>query len=190
MKKNIFVFVMSLLIGQMAHYAQATTITISEDLDGDMISRGGAPWTASCSEPGDGPCMLGLEGATIASMSDTSATAYDKPGNPRSELSLLNSLLGLSGADAIESATSIAGSGNSFAADYQYFGIKQSTYIMFFENVSGAELDILFLNEFSHVTGFGEQLNSVSEVPVPAAAWLFGSALFGLSALGRRKRQR
>ena len=31
------------------------------------------------------------------------------------------------------------------------------------------------------------QVPNVSTVPVPAAAWLFGSALFGLIALGRRK---
>ena len=124
--------------------------------------------------------MMGLEGPATALMSDSTATAYDKQGNPRSELSYLNSLLGLSGTGEITGTTDIAGSGESFETSFQYFAIKQSTYIMYFENLTGEPLDVMFDNEFSHVTGFGQQLTPPSEVPLPAAVWLFGSALLGL----------
>lgn len=179
---------MGLALGLVAQSTLANSITIALELDGDTITKGGAPWTASCVETGAGPCMEGFVGADPLSMSTATATAYDKPGNPLAELNLLNTLLGLSGTSAITGTADIAGAGNSFEASYQYFGIKQSTYIMYFENLTGAPLDVTFINEFSHVTGFGEQLNNVPQVPLPAAVWLFGSALFGLAAVARRKK--
>lgn len=49
-----------------------------------------------------------------------------------------------------------------------------------------------FLASSNYVLKFSTQaigaINSISSVPVPAAAWLFGSALFGAGAL-RRKQQ-
>ena len=188
MKDKLFLPVTALVLGFMTQYTSANTITITHELDGDLISKGGAPWQASCDETGPGPCMLGLEGPATASMSALTATAYDKQGNPRSELTYLNSLLGLSGTGEITGTADIAGSGDSFEASFRYFAIKQSTYIMYFENLTGESLRVMFDNEFSHVTGFGQQLTPPSEVPLPAAAWLFGSALLGLGAISRRKK--
>ena len=186
MKGSKLTSVLGLVLGLMTQYTAANTISITHDLDGDPVSRGNAPWEASCDETGLGPCMMGLEGAATASMSATVATAYDKQGNPRSELSYLNSLLGLSGAGEITGTTGIAGSGDSFEANFQYFAIKQATYIMYFENLTGESLAVMFDNEFSHVTGFG-QLLPPAEVPLPPAMWLFGTALLGLGAIARRK---
>ncbi len=188
MKDKLFLSVMALVLGLMTQSTLANTITITHELDGDLISKGGAPWLASCDETGPGPCMLGLEDPATAFMSASIATAYDKQGNPRSELTYLNSLLGLGGTDLITGTTDIAGSGNSFETSLRYFAIKQSSYIMYFENLTGASLDVTFDNKFSHVTGFGEQLTGPSEVPLPTAVWLFGSALLGLGAIGRRKK--
>lgn len=39
----------------------------------------------------------------------------------------------------------------------------------------------------ANTTTINFSVNGVSEVPVPAAAWLFGSALIGLAGVGRRK---
>jgi hypothetical protein len=186
MKNKLFMSVIGLVLGLMTQYTSANTISITHELDGDLISKGGAPWQASCDETVPGPCMMGLEGPATASLSATTATAYDKQGSPLSELTYLNVLLGLSGTGEITGTTDIAGSGNSFESSFQYFAIKQSTYIMYFENLTGESLSVMFDNEFSHVTGFGQQL--MPPVPLPAAAWLFGSALLGLGAIGRRKR--
>jgi hypothetical protein len=188
MKNKLFMSVIGLVLGLMTQYTSANTISITHELDGDLISKGGAPWQASCDETGPGPCMMGLEGPATASMSASIATAYDKQGSPLSELTFLNSLLGLGGTDLITGTTDIAGSGNSFETSFQYFAIKQSSYIMYFENLTGESLRVMFDNEFSHVTGFGQQLTPPSEVPLPAAVWLFGSALLGLGAIGRRKK--
>ncbi len=38
-------------------------------------------------------------------------------------------------------------------------------------------------------SGFGSLTYTVSSVPVPAAVWMFGSALAGFGAINRRKRQ-
>jgi len=186
MNRKLFTSVIGLVAGLMTQYTSANTISITHELDGDLVSRGNAPWEASCDETGLGPCMLGLEGPATASMSATVATAYDKQGSPRSELSYLNSLLGLSGTDEITGTTGIAGSGDSFEANFQYFAIKQATYIMYFENLTGEALHVMFDNDFSHVTGFGQPLPP-AEVPLPAAMWLFGTALLGLGAIARRK---
>jgi hypothetical protein len=59
--------------------------------------------------------------------------------------------------------------------------------LWFFENSTGGDLTITALgSDWSHVTEYGSL--SVSAVPLPAAAWLFGSALLGLIAVAKRKR--
>jgi hypothetical protein len=40
----------------------------------------------------------------------------------------------------------------------------------------------------SFADSYGYQMNVVNEVPVPAAAWLFGSAIAGLAGIARRRR--
>ena len=65
---------------------------------------------------------------------------------------------------------------------YEFWGIKKSTEIAFFRNDTGAPIDFSMNgDEWSHVTGFG------AVVPIPAAAWLFGSALLGMVGFGTRR---
>ncbi|MHB8743537.1 MAG: VPLPA-CTERM sorting domain-containing protein [Sulfuricaulis sp.] len=44
-------------------------------------------------------------------------------------------------------------------------------------------------NSLSGSPGFGVSISNVNPVPVPAAAWLFGSGLMGLAGMVRRHRQ-
>lgn len=55
-------------------------------------------------------------------------------------------------------------------------GVMTAAYV-FGSGTSGANLDVTY-----NVTG-----TPVSSVPVPAAAWLFGSALVGLCGVGRKR---
>ena len=49
--------------------------------------------------------------------------------------------------------------------------------------ISGPFIDVYFFNE----SAGAEALYEFSAVPIPAAAWLFGSALLGLGFVKRRK---
>lgn len=181
--RHLAALALSLLVSAwIAPIANANTIVITSDWNADEISKGGAPWSASCTGLGGAACIQGLQGPS-ASWSTTTASGYRYNGNPRGELDILNTLLGNEGDDIIQGTTDISGAGNNFVSDYKYFAIKQSNYVMFFENLTDAGLEIDFLNEFSHVTGFG---SPVSEVPLPPALWLFGSALAGLFSLRKR----
>ena len=75
-----------------------------------------------------------------------------------------------------------------------YFLVKNSTDIALFQNnveldwgvFNIAEMEGFHLGEeytISHVT----QFDSIGEVPIPAAVWLFGSGLLGLVGVARRK---
>jgi hypothetical protein len=52
---------------------------------------------------------------------------------------------------------------------------------------SGEEVNVGFGEEYITELNFDPAVLTLSEVPIPAAAWLFGSALLGLGALKRRK---
>ncbi len=71
---------------------------------------------------------------------------------------------------------------------YAYFTIKKSTELAFFKNDGSVPVTFSLSggnssadNKWSHVTGFG------AVVPIPAAVWLFGSALVGIAGLGYRR---
>jgi hypothetical protein len=66
-----------------------------------------------------------------------------------------------------------------FALDAAY-AVEFGTFIP-----QGSDVAINFLST-SGSTGYS--LNSVEAVPVPAAAWLFGSALIGLAGIGRKRK--
>ena len=159
--------------------AQANSVLIN--------ASGFSPWkdfSITC----DASCQGLFGSAPSATWSPTNADGYSKPGNPTAELDLLNTLLGLSGASAITGTGDIDGKGSGFNTGYQYFGIKKGGWIAYFKNTSGGALDVAFKNaagtsseEYSHVTGFG------AVVPIPAAAWLFGSALLGIAGIGYRR---
>jgi hypothetical protein len=96
----------------------------------------------------------------------------------------LNDILGLTGTGSeITGAVKFDDEASSFEGMvYEYWAIKKSNSIAFFKNETGAPINFSMSgDEWSHVTGFG------AVVPIPAAAWLFGSALLGLAGMGYRR---
>ena len=129
---------------------------------------------------------LGFTTPVVATvLSSTSADSYVKPGSPASELTALNGLIALIPDAPVGSVSAGGGAGNSFSTDREYFSVKKGTLIWYFQNTKGP-IDVSVRGaEYSHWTEYGE---SVAEVPIPAAAWLFGSGLIGLVGLKRRRR--
>ena len=74
-------------------------------------------------------------------------------------------------------AITSGGNGDASAEDFDLGGISGVRYV-----------DVLLTggSDGVDITNFG--FTTVSAVPVPAAAWLFGSALLGLVGIARRKR--
>ena len=76
-----------------------------------------------------------------------------------------------------------AGDGSTSAADMAVFSLV-------FTDVSLSEFNgtvTLFAKGANLETNTVYSINGVSEVPVPAAAWLFGSALVGLAGVARKR---
>ena len=128
-----------------------------------------------------------MTGPTTLSMS----LALDFPlnGDPTAELAKLNELLdGFNPArPQVNYVNKTDTAGKGFTTDRQYFSIKQATEIWYFENTSGGSLTVELgtdTNNYSHWTEYGV----VSPVPVPAAVWLFGTALFGLVGFSKRRK--
>jgi hypothetical protein len=164
------------LVGVTSTGVSANTITM-ENYNGGV---GTVDCTLSC---------LGFDSAGPTSLSMSSA--IDFPGNlsPTGELDLLNGLL--LGFDPsrpqVNYVNKTDAGGNAFTTDRQYFSIKQTGLIWFFENTSGGTLTVELgdnTNDYSHWTEYGP----VSAVPVPAAVWLFGTALIGLVGFGKRRK--
>ncbi len=167
----------------LAGGANATTIT----LDGYNGSIKDITCNPSCE------AFVGPNPGTIA-LSSTDGAAYPMNGNSSEplELALLNELLVQF--DPARSTVSYVNKtdteANTYTTDRQYFSIKKQNNLWFFENTSGVEVTVTALGEeWSHTTEYGpiDQVEPPSEVPVPAAAWLFGSALLGLGVVKRRK---
>ena len=57
--------------------------------------------------------------------------------------------------------------------------------LVLFEGINS--LTVQNLNNNGVTDGYDIAFHAVSQVPIPAAAWLFGSALFGLVAVARRR---
>jgi hypothetical protein len=121
----------------------------------------------------------------LIQLSDTNGDAYPQAGPPAGELALLNELL-LQFDPARATVTDVFKTDieqNTWTTNRQYFSIKQSNNLWYFENTSGGTVTVTALgDDWSHTTAYGPV------VPVPAAAWLFGSALLGLASVARRKR--
>ena len=88
-----------------------------------------------------------------------------------SQLSLLNQLLAIfdPARDPVSDVNKIDGDGSGFTTNLQYFSIKKSTEMWFFENTSGGTVTVQLtgLTEpYSHWTEYGPE---VSPIPVPAA---------------------
>lgn len=169
---------LALMTGLASTSASANTIT--------MADYGGSSELVTCDPDCEGFVDVGL----FVDTSLTNALNYAQVGNsnPSSELALLNSLLAdfnparpeVFGVDKTE------GAGDGFFTDHQYFSIKKSTTFWFFENTSGGKIEVAVLGaDYSHYTEYGP---SISEVPVPAAVWLFGTALIGFIGISRRRK--
>ncbi len=98
------------------------------------------------------------------------------------------------GSTASRNSALIDGSSNPFGSDLQYVfsntnseGLSSISYLL--TNIPTASHLTLLIGGANSTSGnYTISMTTVSEVPVPAAAWLFGSALFGIGAIGRRRR--
>ncbi|WP_200388093.1 VPLPA-CTERM sorting domain-containing protein [Thiocapsa imhoffii] len=193
MTKTIFYGLALIAASAFGSVSQASSLLVFNS-SGAPIKAGGGPnatqYWASCQ--GDN-CMQGIHGTQSAPIfSSESVTGFNiGPASEANELSFLNNLLATSSLSqppvTFVQKTDVAG--NSFTTNREYFSIKQQTWTAYFKNTSGGEITIDFgPNSWSHFTEYG---NEVAPVPLPAAAWLFGSALLGLVGVGyRRKRAR
>jgi hypothetical protein len=138
------------------------------------------------------PSCEGFVGAiTVGSaLSITDASAYSVVWTESQQLAALNELL--SQLDSTRTPATYVdktiGLASSLTTNRQYFSLYKwngSGRLWFFENTSGGELIVTALGpDWAHSTEYG----AVSAVPVPATAWLFGSALLGMLAVVRRKK--
>ena len=123
----------------------------------------------------------------LIQLSGTDADAYASAGNPTGELARLNELLVQfnPARDTVNYVNKTDVEQNTYTTDLQYFSIKKSTSLWYFENTSGGTVTVTALGDaWSHTTEYGPP----AVVPLPATAWLFGSALLGLVSVSRRKR--
>ena len=168
---------LAFVVGVASTGVSANTIT--------MANYNGGVGTVDCTTSCLG-FIIGNEPPAY-SLSMTDAIDFPLNGSPDDELAKVNELLaGLAPSRApVNYVNKIDLAGNSFMTDRQYFSIKQSTEIWYFENTSGGTLTVDLgssTNNYSHWSEYGP----VSAVPVPAAAWLFGTALIGFIGFSRR----
>ncbi len=162
--------------------ASANTITLT--------GYNGTPNTLTCNGANLGACMGftgNPPGGPATGLSDSVADNYSKNGasNAANELVQLNSRLVELGRVPVTTVMKTDVAGDGFVVDTQYFSIKKQNFLWFFENTSMSSLTVAMDGEdYSHWTKYGD---TVSEVPLPAAAWLFGSGLIALASLKRRK---
>lgn len=189
MSKSKFSVAAALLCAFFAGSLHAATITVT--YVGTGLSPPNGNYEIDCS--GNCQGLFSASAPTVSSgagsWADTTASGFNvSPSNESAELAALNTLLGLSGGSAISGVDKTDGDGSTFTTNREYFAIKQGTGTIFFKNTSGGSLTIVFKNadgssaQYSHYTEFG------SVVPIPAAAWLFGSALLGIAGLGYRRK--
>ena len=118
-------------------------------------------------------------------MSTTQGTGYALTNAaPTTQRAFLNDLLGDVGLPAVRTVDKTDIAGRSFTTNREYFSIKQSTWTVFFKNISGQSITVGFgPNAYSHYTEYG------SPVPLPAAVWLFLSALGVFGFMGTRRKK-
>ena len=182
---------LALIGGAASMGASANTITMD-----DYNGSGGN--TVSCNGTDSGAC-LGFVGAFsvgpptsgLISLDDANADDYPKNGSSDAdaELARLNELLALfnPARDAVTYVNKTDGDGSGFSTSLQYFSIKKANELWFFENKTGGAVTVNLLrdtDDYSHWTEYG----TPSAVPVPAAAWLFGTALIGFVGMSRRRK--
>jgi hypothetical protein len=194
-------------IALIAGNAQANTISLLDETGNAFLNGNnpGVQYEASC-DPASAICMQGFleQDTTLGNINpaldpnmstsnvDGEATAYDiGKASEDQEVEFLNKLLTAIGAATVNTAVGCTGTQvcksdteqDSFTTNREYFSIKQEQLTAFFKNTSGGAVTVNFdPTNWSHFTEYG------AVVPIPAAAWLFGSALVGLAAIGRRRR--
>jgi hypothetical protein len=183
-------FVFALISGAMALSVFAGAASANVILIDDGL--GSIDCSVSCeaftSAGGDG---AGPTGAGI--LSSSAADYYDgAPSNETDEANRLSILIsGSTGLFAGTDGSRTTGSGGSqmFSTLAEYVVLKIGNVAIFLKNTSGGSLTINYTSTpgagsgLSHYTEFG----GVSEVPLPAAAWLMIAGLAGLRVAGRRK---
>lgn len=183
-----------LSVGVVANGVQANTLTLF-NVAGTALSSGDHRYSVSC--VGAGTCIQGFFGTALNSsnqLSGSKATGYGiGSANEKNELAKLNQLLaGLAPTVAsVVLGTPNSGAGYRFTTDREYFSIKQSNWTAYFKNTSGGSVTVNFAaggekRNYSHFTTYG---SVVTPVPLPAAAWLFGSALLGFLGVDSRRRR-
>jgi hypothetical protein len=176
---------LALIGGAVSMSVSANTIS--------MDDYNGAGNTVSCDGTDDNDACFGFVGSLPLgpiSLDDANADKFDQNGSSdeAAELALLNSLLILFDPEraTVGDANKTDGDGDGFETNSQYFSIKKATELWFFENTSGGTVTVNLegsTENYSHWTEYGPP---VSEVPVPAAFWLFGTALVGFIGMSRR----
>lgn len=137
-------------------------------------------------------CVPNCEGLDDGIWSDSQADLYHQASNESAELAQLNSLLGLTGPNMITGYEKFDSKASTFnSMSYEYWAIKKATSIAYFKNPGNLPITFSFYDkngnpvDWSHVTGFGSKV-----VPLPAAAYLFGSALLGMAGIGYRRNKK
>jgi hypothetical protein len=107
--------------------------------------------------------------------------------NETAQLGLLNDLLALFAPPRgpVSYVNKTDGDGNGFETNREYFSIKKSTEMWFFQNLTGGTVTVNLegrTDDYSNWTEYG------AVVPVPAAVWLFGTALIGLFGFSKRRK--
>ena len=144
-------------------------------------------------------CSPSCEGFFVGSspsdltLSVTDASAYTAVWWEPKQLAALNALLLQIDPDGspVTFVEKTIGLEDDFTTNREYFSLykwNDGGKLWFFKNTSGGELDISALGpDWGHRTEYGIEYGAVSAVPVPAAAWLFGSALLAMLTVARRK---
>jgi hypothetical protein len=183
---------LALIGGAASMGASANTI--------NMADYNGSGDTVSCNGLDSGAC-LGFVGAFsvgpptsgLISLDDANADDYPQNGssNATEELARLNELLALfnpaRNPPLVTHVNKTDGDGSGFSTSLQYFSIKKANELWYFENTSGGAVTVNLLgdaDDYSHWTEYG----TPSAVPIPAAAWLFGTALIGFVGMSRRRK--
>jgi hypothetical protein len=124
----------------------------------------------------------------------STGTAQDHPADTANMLAFEG--VAIPGLTGIKDPSSFSGQTLMTTADFTgYLTVKASTFVWLYQinddNVSGNQIEVEIgtaldgkEHDISHFTQW-----AVTEVPIPAAAWLFITGLFGLAGLRKSAKQ-
>lgn len=139
---------------------------------------------------GSSTSPLVLDYASVTGTGDI--TISDGAGGNLTAKVMFNQIYTLNGTGGIFTSgegnlTSITYSGSNPTLQTMYNAGSATQTISF--NILGVTLSDL-VDETATVTRSSSWSSTITAVPIPAAAWLFGSALLGITMLGRRKQSK